>query len=119
MSFRELSPNPIAAHVTLALDPALARAIFWIAVASCAVAQILIVRAAARTPRDGEVADGIPRPTRAAEVGWTVLPGIVLAIVFLLTWRALPAGGEGAADEAPAAAAIVQAPPASDDAGSR
>jgi hypothetical protein len=82
--------------VTLSIDPAPARVVFWIAVACCAIAQLLIVRGAWRTPPAGEAADGIPRPSRAAEIAWTILPGIVLAVIFALTWRALPGNAAGA-----------------------
>ncbi|HVX40301.1 MAG TPA: hypothetical protein VHB25_12080 [Gemmatimonadaceae bacterium] len=68
-----------------------ADAIFWIAVASCAVAQLAILhsivvsptRAALRGQAAGSTAQ------RAIEIFWAVLPGLALAAVFFFTWRAM------------------------------
>jgi len=77
----------------------LADAIFWVAVACCAVAQLAIVRSALVSPT--RVPDNQPTSAlrRAAEIAWAVLPGIALAFVLLFTWRAMhgsiiTAGGE-------------------------
>jgi heme/copper-type cytochrome/quinol oxidase subunit 2 len=56
----------------------------------CIAAQLAITRAAARIPDDVPVANGVPRPSRAAEVVWTLVPAVALTLVFALTWRALP-----------------------------
>ena len=76
---------------TIAIDPPLARIVFWIAVACCAVAQAGIIRLAARTRDGGERAAGgaVPRPSRASELGWTLIPAAALAAVLALTWQAL------------------------------
>lgn len=97
--------------MNLSIDPASARAVFWIAVACCAIAQLLIVRGSWRVPPATEATDGLPRPSRAAEMAWTILPGIVLAIVFALTWRALPPALAGAPPaDGPIVAAESSAP---------
>ena len=70
----------------------LADAIFWVAVACCVVAQLAIVHSVVISPA------GVPdsRPTsagrRVAEIAWAVLPGVALALVLVLTWRAMHAG---------------------------
>ena len=76
----------------------LADAIFWVAVACCVVAQLAIVHSVVISP--ARVADSPPTTAgrRAAEIAWAVLPGIALAGVLLLTWRAM---------HAPAAAGAV------------
>ncbi|MEO6211139.1 MAG: hypothetical protein ABIQ10_13565 [Gemmatimonadaceae bacterium] len=61
--------------------------IFWLAALCCALSQIAIVRSAlrARALRP----DGTAAPARAIEVAWTVVPGLLLIVVLLFTWRAL------------------------------
>jgi heme/copper-type cytochrome/quinol oxidase subunit 2 len=76
----------------------LADAIFWVAVACCVIAQLAIVRSVLVSP--ARVPDSQPTSTgrRVVEIAWAVLPGVALAFVLLLTWRAmhgsvaLPAG---------------------------
>ena len=67
----------------------LADAIFWIAVACCGIAQLAIVRSVlispARIPENQPTSAG----RRFIEIAWAVLPGIALAFVLLLTWRAM------------------------------
>ena len=53
-------------------------AVFWAAVASCAVAQAAIVRSVVISPR-----------RRAIELAWAVLPALALGAVLLVTWRRL------------------------------
>jgi heme/copper-type cytochrome/quinol oxidase subunit 2 len=68
----------------------LADLIFWLAVVCCVVAQGAIVRSALRTPvQHTEPGLEVPRPRRAIEIAWTVLPAIGLALVLLFTWRAI------------------------------
>ncbi len=67
-------------------------ALFWAAAIMCAVAQVAIVRAAARTPRDAGAAQrtsSAPPTHRAVEVAWTLIPAAALALVLLFTWRAV------------------------------
>lgn len=101
------------------LPPALADAIFWIAVAACAVAQVailrsvLVVRPRADGPlqRPSDRVQPAPLARRPLEVFWAVVPALALAATLALTWRALHPGaglgpGAGAdAGAAPAAAA--------------
>lgn len=65
-----------------------ADAIFWIAVACCAVAQVAIVRSSIVSPvqaaSSGASSTG---RRRALEVCWAIIPGIVLALLFVATWR--------------------------------
>jgi heme/copper-type cytochrome/quinol oxidase subunit 2 len=69
----------------------LTRAIFWIAVACCTVAQIAIIRSAILSP--ARIAGGKPASgaRHAAEIAWAALPGIALAVVLVCTWRVIRA----------------------------
>lgn len=66
-------------------------AIFWVAVACCAVAQLAIVRSSivspVQAPASGTSSTAGRR--RVLEICWAVLPGIVLALLFIATWRAM------------------------------
>jgi heme/copper-type cytochrome/quinol oxidase subunit 2 len=74
-------------------------AIFWVAVASCAVAQIFILRAVFRvTPASvsGSTASApegenvsVPTPHRLTEIVWVVLPVALLALAFVGAWRTM------------------------------
>ena len=85
------------------MPSALSDAIFWVAVACCAVAELFILRSAfAAHPAPG--ADGaLPRVRRPVEVLWAVLPAVGLALVLAATWRALHPSPESPA-RAPASA---------------
>ncbi len=79
--------------------------IFWIAVASCAVAQIFILRAVFRvTPPAttiGSTANGltssapegvmvsVPTPHRLTEIVWVILPVALLVLAFVGAWRVM------------------------------
>lgn len=74
-------------------------ALFWLAVAVAAVAELAIVAATVRVSRphgpvdvpaiaEGETA-GLPRPRRGLEVLWAIIPALALAALFVLTWRAM------------------------------
>ncbi|MEO7361513.1 MAG: hypothetical protein ABI120_14365 [Gemmatimonadaceae bacterium] len=79
----------------------LSDAIFWVAVAACAIAQIFILRAvfrvtpagvqpgssASSTP-DGESVS-VPKPHRLTEIVWVVLPVVLLVLAFVLAWRTM------------------------------
>jgi heme/copper-type cytochrome/quinol oxidase subunit 2 len=76
----------------------LADAVFWIAVAACAVAQVAILRSvlAARAPEragfpglPGGPTPAVPAGSRAVETFWAVLPAVGLVVLLALTWRAL------------------------------
>jgi hypothetical protein len=68
--------------------------LFWLAVLSCAVGQALIIRSTVRerahAERAGADAD-VPRPRRATELAWTLLPALMLALTLGFTWRAMHA----------------------------
>jgi heme/copper-type cytochrome/quinol oxidase subunit 2 len=65
----------------------LSDAIFWLAAACCALSQAAIIRSALRAR--AERPDGSASPSRPIEVAWTVVPALMLALVLVLTWRAL------------------------------
>lgn len=76
----------------------IADAIFWIAVASCTVAQVAIVRSILISPTRPAPAAGSTEgegvsSRRPLELFWAVLPGIALAAVFIFTWRAIHGAG--------------------------
>ena len=106
----------------LVMSNALADAIFWVAVASCTIAQVAILRSIFNTAPQGAPA-AVPRASRihrAMEIVWAILPAIALAGVLALTWQAMhharraeaaaPAhavGGAHAAHAAPATGAMT------------
>ena len=71
------------------MTPLLADAIFWLAVASCAVAQFAILRSTVAA-RAGDAASPARRPaTRLEEIVWAVAPALALAALLFFTWRAV------------------------------
>jgi heme/copper-type cytochrome/quinol oxidase subunit 2 len=82
----------------------LADAGFWLAVACCVVAQAAIVRSALarRSPIAGGAA--MPPLRRPVEVAWTLVPAVILALVLVLTWRAIHGPSDLMIVDAPAAA---------------
>jgi heme/copper-type cytochrome/quinol oxidase subunit 2 len=63
-------------------------ALFWIAAACCAIAQVALVWSAIRAPMSGSPESASMRmPSRASEIAWTVIPAIGLAILLVFTWR--------------------------------
>ena len=96
------------------MSPGLARMIFWVAAASCAVAHgaliwSVLTGAASgsypddrrKRPRRGGMRWGPDRrsgtteagssPARELEIGWAILPALGLIALLIATWRALPA----------------------------
>lgn len=96
------------------MSPGLARMIFWVAAASCAVAHgaliwSVVTGAASgsypddrrKRPRRGGMRWGPDRrsaapegsnsPARELEIGWAILPALALLGLLIATWRALPA----------------------------
>ena len=68
----------------------LADAIFWIAVACCAVAQLAIVRSVVISPaRSADATTPASGGRRVAEIAWAVLPGVALVVLFFYTWNAI------------------------------
>ena len=82
----------------------LATVLFWISVACCLVAQVLIVRSVVAARGLPAVRPDLPRARGSVEVMWAVVPGIALALVLFFTWRAI---GRGTHDAAPAARSAV------------
>lgn len=67
-----------------------ADAIFWIAVVCSAVAQLAIVRSSIVSPVHASASTtSSTGRRRALEVCWAVIPGVVLALLFVATWRAM------------------------------
>lgn len=66
-----------------------ADAIFWIAVASCAVAQLAILHSIVVSPARVPAQGAAPAKQRAIEIFWAVLPGVALIALFIFTWRAM------------------------------
>ncbi len=67
--------------------------LFWVAVTCCLTAQIAIVRSVIGSRPQGGSGAGIPRPRRAVELAWTLIPAAVLVLVLVLTWHALHRAG--------------------------
>lgn len=79
-------------------------AIFWVAVVSCAIAQLFIIRAVLRTATrpstpfaaradDSATVDAdrearpLPVPRRSIEIAWAVLPAVLMIAAFISAWR--------------------------------
>jgi heme/copper-type cytochrome/quinol oxidase subunit 2 len=77
----------VCRHISHIIPRFLSDAIFWLAAAGCGFAQAAIIRSALRAR--AQRPDGSASPSRPIEVAWTVLPAIMLALVLVLTWRAL------------------------------
>ena len=71
------------------MSPRLSDAVFWIAVASCTIAQILILRSAIVAPMTEPTDPHLPRPNRAKEIAWTFVPAAGLAALLWFTWTAM------------------------------
>jgi heme/copper-type cytochrome/quinol oxidase subunit 2 len=70
------------------MSPSLNSALFWIAAACCAIAQIALIVSAVRAPMTGSAESASVRmPGRASEIAWTVVPAIGLAVLLVFTWR--------------------------------
>jgi len=67
----------------------LAETLFWIAAASCAIAELAILRAVFAPHRSVSSTAPIPHSPRGAEMVWAVLPAIALAGLLAATWRAI------------------------------
>lgn len=66
--------------------------VFIACVAACAVGHLAILLAVARRPAVN-VEPGVPRPRRALEIVWAVIPAIALALVVTATWERVRDGG--------------------------
>ena len=86
------------------MNPSQAALLFWISVVLCAIAELAIVAATARASRRSAAANAaapldlpkvddarpLPRPRRWLELLYVVTPAIVLVLLFVYSWRALP-----------------------------
>jgi heme/copper-type cytochrome/quinol oxidase subunit 2 len=84
----------------------LATILFWISVACCLVAQVLIVRSVGAARGLPAVRPDLPRAKGGVEVMWAVVPAIALAAVLFLTWRSI--GETRGAAPAPSTAVAEQ-----------
>ncbi|HEX7978725.1 MAG TPA: hypothetical protein VF461_09000 [Gemmatimonadaceae bacterium] len=80
--------------------------LFWISVACCLVAQVLIIRSVLAARALPAVRPDLPRARGSVEVMWAVVPGIALAVVLFFTWRAI--GGETRTTAPAASEAVVE-----------
>ena len=88
----------------------LANSLYWIAVICCLVAQIGIARSVWRVRREA-AAECVPAPGRVTELAWVLLPATALAVVLLLTWRAMhPVDGASSASPSPSPSPSAAAP---------
>ena len=67
----------------------IATLLFWIAVACCLVAQLLIVRSVIAARTLPAVRPDLPRANGGLEVMWAIVPAVALAALLFLTWRAI------------------------------
>lgn len=92
------------------MPSALSDAIFWVAVACCAVAELFILRSAFAAHAAPGAAGALSRVRRPVEVLWAVVPAVGLALVLAATWRALHPSPESPT-RAPASAESGRAGP--------
>lgn len=71
------------------MPEAAADLLFWVALACCAVAQIAIIRSVLLVTPSVRPGEPAPVSRRATELAWAVLPAVVLAALFWVTWRAM------------------------------
>jgi heme/copper-type cytochrome/quinol oxidase subunit 2 len=78
------------------MNTAVLDALFWTAVALCAVAQFFSLRAvfAPEAPAPvgspaeaGRAAGRLRRPSRPLEIAWAVLPAVGLVLLFVWAWQ--------------------------------
>lgn len=78
------------------MNTAVLDALFWIALAACAVAQYFILRAvfAPEAPAPvgspaeaGRAAGRLRRPSRPLEIAWAVLPAVGLIVLLAWAWQ--------------------------------
>lgn len=98
------APGPARTRAAVILiHSTIAGAIFWIAVACCAAAQIAIVRAMVRSPqRRDEPGSQAPVRGRGLELAWALIPAVMLGLVLVLTWHAVRSASAPAGTEATA-----------------
>ncbi|MCC6245663.1 MAG: hypothetical protein IT353_22720 [Gemmatimonadaceae bacterium] len=62
---------------------------FWIAAIACIVAQFFILRAVIQAVPSVTGSPDVPRPNRAMEIAWAILPALLIAAVFIGAWQVL------------------------------
>jgi hypothetical protein len=67
--------------------PAVLLILLVVCVACIVAAQLFILRSALGAAIIANADAPMPRPRRAAEVAWAVLPAIALALVLWMTWK--------------------------------
>ena len=67
----------------------LATILYWISVACCLVAQVLIVRSVLAARALPAVRPDLPRARGSVEVMWAIVPAVALAALLFFTWRAI------------------------------
>ncbi|MEO6444202.1 MAG: hypothetical protein ABIZ91_10340 [Gemmatimonadaceae bacterium] len=85
----------------------LSRIFFVLAAATCALAQVAVVRAAlaGRTPGASNSVVG-----RVRELVWVLLPACLLLLALVWTWRSLPAGDDLSASAPSATTPVISTP---------
>jgi hypothetical protein len=63
--------------------------LFWLAAAVCLACHAAILRSVLRSAFGAPQPDAVPVRRRVAEVVWAILPALVLAAVFVATWRSM------------------------------
>jgi heme/copper-type cytochrome/quinol oxidase subunit 2 len=71
------------------MPASLSDALFWVAVACCAGAQLLVLLAAFASRGSRPPAESLPPVRRAVEVVWAIVPALALALLLAATWRAM------------------------------
>lgn len=65
--------------------------LFWSSVACCAFAQLFILRSVGGHRHAPDAPANLPRQRGVTEMVWAVVPAIALAVLLVLTWRAMHA----------------------------
>jgi heme/copper-type cytochrome/quinol oxidase subunit 2 len=63
--------------------------VFWIAAASCAIAELAILRTVFAPHSNAHSSAPVPDSPRGTEMLWAVIPAIALAALLAATWRAI------------------------------
>jgi heme/copper-type cytochrome/quinol oxidase subunit 2 len=63
--------------------------LFWLSVACCLVAQVLIVRSVLAARRLPAASPEFPRAHGGVELLWALMPAVALGALLLFTWRAI------------------------------
>jgi len=66
-----------------------ATGLFWISVACCLIAQVLIVRSVVGVRHLPAPDPALPRARSGVELLWAVAPAVALTALLVFTWRAI------------------------------